>query len=162
MFYHEICFIYLFRRPLRSSSLSRRGRCRDSEWTRSRWGPTGRGSPRSWWACCCDRRARTDRPAPADRSIWFVPFRSLQQLTNKRCIYLINSTFVCSVHQTVKYSHSCFSFLKYFIAPSREPPIANVIAKDFHVTGCREEKQQNKMKEESLRLLGGFIYTKTW
>lgn len=69
---------------------------------------------------------------------------------------------MCSVHQTVKYSRSCFSFLKYFIAPSRDPPIANVIAKDFHVTGCREEKQQNKMKEESLRLLGGFIYTKTW
>lgn len=34
-----------------------------------------------------------------------------------------------------QYSHSSFSFLKYFMAASREPPIPNVIAKDFHVTG---------------------------
>lgn len=59
-----------------------------------------------------------------------------------------------------QYSHSSFSFLKYFMPASREPPIANVIAKDFHVTGFeraargreRGRKQQRNVNNETGQL----------
>ncbi len=69
---------YLFHPQLQSFSLTHRGRCQDSEWTQNKWGPTGQGSPRSWWACCCDRWVRTGRPAPVDQSTWSALFQSLQ------------------------------------------------------------------------------------
>lgn len=46
-----------------------------------------------------------------------------------------------------KYLRSSFSFLKYFIPASRVPPRANVTAKDFHVTGFKEQ-QGNKSTDQ--------------
>lgn len=58
--------------------------------------------------------------------------RMVQRLGKKSGLYTGNSG---------KYLHSSFSFLKYFMAPSKVPPTANVIAKDFHVTGFKEDTE---------------------
>lgn len=45
--------------------------------------------------------------------------------------------------------------------PSRVPPIANVIAKDFHVTGFKEETRKQSRKEIfTLKPFVVFIYAK--